>query len=228
MERQKKKSFRWIWLGYAAVVVVFLVAGVFLLNVFLHAGEQRPKRKVQMVTLVKPPPPPPPEKPPEPEIEKEEVVEPEPVETPPEEVADTPDEAPPGRDLGVDAEGTAGGDGFGLVGRKGGRSLIGGGGGEQSLLRKYAWYTRIVQEEIRKAVRKRLEENGGIPGGRPRTMVKIELDEGGRIVDFRIVGPSGNEKMDAAVRETLGQIRLAEPPPAGMPSGILIRISAQG
>ncbi|HAZ42809.1 MAG TPA: TonB-dependent receptor, partial [Methylococcaceae bacterium] len=38
------------------------------------------------------------------------------------------EEPPPGENLGVDADGAAGGDSFGLVGKKGGSGFLGGGG----------------------------------------------------------------------------------------------------
>lgn len=218
----KEKKFKWIWVGYAAVVLVFLAGGAWLVSLFLFSGDAKPQRQIQMVTLVKPPPPPPPpEKPPEPPPpEEQKLVEPEPEPEP----ADKPsDEPPPGEDLGVDAEGSGEGDGFGLVGKKGAASLIGGGGGG-SLLRKYEWYTRILEEEIGKEVRRRLEGEGGLPDGKPKATIRIVLDPRGRIADFRIVGPSGDSRMDAALRQTLGAIQVSEPPPAGMPMTVNIAI----
>jgi len=53
---------------------------------------------------------------------QEKIEEPEPE--PEEPLPDVPDEKPAG-DTGLDAEGTAGSDAFGLVGRKGGKGLLG-------------------------------------------------------------------------------------------------------
>ncbi|MBI5041244.1 MAG: hypothetical protein HZB57_08620 [Gammaproteobacteria bacterium] len=110
--------------------LVVLGVGVFMVFVvrdFLDTPATAPKKGPQQITLLTPPPPPPPvERPPEPEVQEEvKVEEPEPVDDLPEEAADEP---PPGADLGVDAEGGAGGDGFGLIGRKGGRGLLAGAG----------------------------------------------------------------------------------------------------
>lgn len=187
---------------------------------------QKRRRQIQMVRLLKPPPPPKiKQKPPEPEVKKEEIIEPE-EEPPPEQTEDrSQDDTPAGDDLGLDSEGGSGSDGFGLVGKKGGRPLIGGGRGYESLLRKYAWYTRIIEEEISK----RLARNGGLPSGRLETLVNIVLDEEGSIVNYRIYGSSGDQQMDDAVMLALEQTRMiSEPPPEGMPRAVRIKITAPG
>ncbi len=225
---QKKKNFKPIWLAYTAVVLVFLSFGIWMLKALLFS-EVKPGRKMTMITLVKPPPPPPPpeEKPPPPEIEEEEeLIEPEPEVQ--ESLDDSSDEPPPGENLGVDAEGGAGGDSFGLVGKKGGRSLIGGGLGGAALLQKYAWYTRILQEQIRDEMRRLLEEAGGMPDGSHKAKVRIVLDETGRVIDFRILDSSGIERVDQALLEALPGIELSEPPPPDMPLTMDLRVSAKG
>jgi outer membrane biosynthesis protein TonB len=227
-EKRKRSSSRNIWIASAVIVSVFLCAGIFLVNILISDDGQKRKRQVQMVTLLKPPPPPKIEKPPEPEVKKEEeIVEPEPEETPPEQMEDQAQEdVPAGDDLGLDSEGVAGSDAFGLKAKKGGRALIGGGG--NSLLRKYAWYTRIIQEEIRKELKKHLERNGGIPEGNFETRVKIVLDDQGTIVKHWIIGSSGNHKMDDAVKQALRFNRISELPPEGMPRAMSLEISSQG
>ena len=50
-------------------------------------------------------------------------------------------DAPPGDELGLDAEGGAGSDGFGLRAKKGGRGLIGGGD-------RNRWYEGQVQRDL--------------------------------------------------------------------------------
>ena len=75
-----------------------------------------------------PPPPPPPE-------EKVDLAEPEPEPQP-------SNDPPPGEQLGLDAEGAAGADGFGLAARPGGRDLLASGGSA------YAWYAGLLKSEI--------------------------------------------------------------------------------
>jgi len=226
---QNKKGFKPIWLAYGAVVLVFLCFGIWALRTLLFS-ETKPGRKMTMITLVKPPPPPPPppeEEPPPPEVEEEEeLIEPEPE--PQEAMDDSSDEPPAGENLGVDAEGGAGGDSFGLVGKKGGRSLIGGGLGSSALLRKYAWYTRLLQNQVRDEMRRLLKETGGVPDGNYKVKVRIFLDDTGRVIDFQLLGSSGNERMDQALLETLPDIELSEPPPPDMPLTMDVRISAKG
>ena len=215
-----------IGLVSAGVVLVLICLSVFVLKILMTDEGQKRKRQIQMVRLLKPPPPPKiKEKPPEPEVKKEEIIEPE-EEPPPEQTEDqSQDDTPAGDDLGLDAEGGAGSDGFGLVGKKGGRSLIGGGRGNNSLLRKYAWYTRFIEEEISK----RLARNGDIPSDKLKTLVRIVLDEVGTIVDYRIYGSSGDQQMDDAVMLALEQIgMISEPPPEGMPRVVRIEITSQG
>ena len=213
----------------------FLVVIGFFVKVFLTDVRPRSKEQIQSVTLLKPPPDVK-EKPPEPQIQKEipkqEIIQdiPQPQDSP---QNDSQDDTPAGSDLGVEGEGGAGGDSFGLVGKgKKGRDItLGGGGGGSnrlSLLTKYGWYTQKIQEEIKREVKKKLDHEGGIPKGKYQTLVKITLDSRGNIVKHQIVGSSGNSKMDEAVEATLGEIRMNEPPPSGMPSAMTIRISSQG
>lgn len=228
MSARSKPKFKFIWLGYVGVVLLFVLVGVWLIKTVLFSDTPRNRRQIHLVTMLKPPPPPPPpeEEPPPPEPE-EEIIEPE-----PEQLAETPDEnaadTPAGENLGVDAEGTAGGDSFGLVGKKGGRSLIGGGLGESSLLRKYGWYTRMIQEEIRKAIKQKFDKNGGWPDTGHDAKVRIVLDATGRIVDFSLVAPSGDSALDQVVLSLLPRIQVSEPPPPDMPLALFIRVTPRG
>ena len=95
-------------------------------------------------------------------------------------------------------------------------------------MQRYAWYMALIQEELRKKIKKQLDESGGIPGGKLEAIVRIIMDEAGDIVDFSIVGSSGNRAMDEAVREALASARIQETPPEGMPRAMKIRISSQG
>jgi TonB family protein len=100
--------------------------------------------------------------------------------------------------------------------------------GRVSLLSKYAWYNKVVEMEIRRKVMKRLDDEGGIPKGKLQAVVRVSLDSKGEIVDYKIIGSSGNHKMDNAVKQALGYTRISEPPPEGMPRTMDVRISSQG
>ena len=241
--KQIKKTSVVSW-GLLAVMVILLGAAVYTVKSVLSDGSPQKKSSVTMVTLLKPPPPPQiKEKPPEPEQvrdiqKKEEVFTPELQEAISQDSnpAGEEDSAPAGDNLGVDAEGQAGSDAFGLVGKKGGRSLLAGGGGSGgsgglgrlSLLSKFAGYSQIVETEIRKRVMKRLDEEGGIPRGKLQAVARVSVDSSGAVVDCRIIGSSGNHKMDEAIKQSLGDIRISEPPPDGMPRTMDIKFTYQG
>ncbi len=241
--KKSKGSKAVIWvaaLGVAVFLAIVVAAAAFITT---SDSGKRKRRSAQAVTLIKPPPPlKEKEKPPEPEVKNEPVeqkVKEVELREVPVESASTPEQGPDkpaGEDLGVDSDGTSGSDGFGLVARKGGTPLmIGGGGGGgsgggegASLMSKYGWYTAKLQEELRKKVMDRLGRQKGVPRGKHETVVKVTVQGDGRIGDFTIIGSSGVSAVDEAVREALVSSKLSEPPPAGMPRAMKIRISSQG
>lgn len=228
MGRKSKKSHsKLIWIVSGVSIAVLLFVGTLAAYFLVSEDEGKKRRQVQMVHLLKPPPPPKiEEKPPEPEIKKEmkkeEIIEPE-VKAPQPKQDNSP---PPGKNLGVDAEGGAGSDGFGLVGNKGGAALIGGGGG--SLMGKYAWYTQMIQDQIKRDLLQRLQQKGGIPKGKIQAVVKIVMNDKGNIVKYQILDSSGNKLVEEAVSETLSRATISRPPPEGMPLKMSLKISAQG
>ena len=116
MTNVRKVSYVLIFL--AIVLTIYLIS---LLFAWVAKNKAMDKKAVaQQITLITPPPPPPP---PPPEPEKVEPIEEQIIEDIPAEPEDAQEEAPPGQDLGLDADGGAGSDGFGLVGRKGGTGI---------------------------------------------------------------------------------------------------------
>ncbi|MFZ5572213.1 MAG: energy transducer TonB [Thermodesulfobacteriota bacterium] len=226
-ETKKKRKTKWgIWaLSFSLVAVFVILAGLIIHMLFSDDSPNR-KRQIQTVTLVKPPPPKIKEKPPEPEIvKKEEIIEQEIEEVPPEDTnpAEQDDAKPIDDLLGLDADGGAGADGFGLKAKKGGRSIIGG-----NLSNQYGWYTSMVQKELNELVREYMDRYGGIPKGNLKAMVKIRLDPEGRIRKIKIVRSSGNKRMDEAVQLALKSADISEMPPPDMPLVLKFRISSQG
>jgi TonB family protein len=209
---------------------MFLGGAVGAIKLLLSDDSGKRKRQIQMVTLLKPPPPPKiREKPPEPEIKKkQEIIEQqeEPEPDPVEEMAE--DDGPMDDDLGLDADGAAGADGFGLRAKKGGRSIIGGAYSKASLLRKYAWYTNILQRSFRKRVNQYMKENGGVPDGNMSAYIQITLNDSGQVTALSIKRSSGYEIMDRAVKEALLMASVSEPPPRGMPRVMQLKISSKG
>lgn len=238
--KQKLKTPYQIWLVRGTVGLVFLLMIGFMVKVFI-SDDGGHKKAVYQVTLIKPPPAEEKVKPPEPEPQKEPPKEPiqTPTEIPQPQAQDQPqDNAPPaGDDLGVEGEGGAGSDGFGLVGKgnnyKGRDITLGGGGGgggmnRLALLTKYGWYTDKLQNDIKKQLKKRVNEEGGVPKGKYEITLKILLDPQGVIKKYRIVASSGNDKLDNALKASLPGLKISQAPPEGMPSLVTLRIVSQG
>ena len=76
-------------------------------------------------------------------------------------------------------------------------------------------------------VRKRLDENGGVPKGKLESIVEIGIDNLGAVMHYRIVRSSGNPSMDEAVKESLKVARISTPPPQGIPKKKNIKITSQ-
>ncbi len=228
----KKSSPKTAWIVSGCVALVLLSGCIFMAKLLMSDLGPSRKNQISTVNLIPPPPPVVKEKPPEPEPQvkqdkmKEQMIDAGRDNSRPDE-ADKPDEKPAGKQLGLDAEGTAGGDAFGLIGNKGGAGLIGGGGGGAGS--PFGRYGRLLEDELNRKVRKRLEGDGGIPKGKFQLVVQIDVDAQGKIVRYKIVSPSGDAKLDGVVREALKRDgAMSQPPPEGMPRGVNIRISSQG
>jgi protein TonB len=204
-------------------ILLAVISGIIY---FISTKESKPEKKkheIQAISLTKPPPPPPPppkvEKPPEPPPEAEKINQPEPEpETEPEPLPDVADAAPAG-DLGLDAEGGAGSDGFGLVGRKGGTGLLGGGGGNP-----YAPYGGIIKSGILDILsdKEELRHKGYT------AVVKLWIEADGTVKRFELVRGSNDAEIDDLLNLMLSKYKkINEPPPAGMPQPITLRISSR-
>lgn len=217
MAKQSRLSKNLPYVG--GVLVIALVAFGVYSFVQSTGGVQAPKPpEVQQISVVVPPPPPPPppieEPPPEPEMEEVDVPEPEPE--PAEDIADS-DEPPPGEDLGLDAEGVAGSDGFGLKAKKGGRGLIGGGSAHK-------WYAGIVQKDLQSTLAS-LED---IRTQRYTVVIKIWITAEGYIESSEIVRGSGDRGIDDALIGALtAGVRVSREPPEDLPQPIRLRITSR-
>lgn len=207
---------------YLPIVAIGLSLGVlgigtaaFLRN--LVNGSPPPSKKVvQEIHVIRPPPPPPDLPPPPPPPPEEKVDIPDPQQRP----DPTPsNEPPPGEQLGLDAEGTAGGDAFGLLGNKGGRDLVGSGGSA------FAWYAGLVKNEILDALgAQKQSRNGGYS-----LLVRVWVRNDGTIDRVHVVQSSGDRERDREIEAALSRMtRLSQAPPADMPEPINLRIVSRG
>ena len=203
--------------GLLAVAAIYFVVTVIL--GFINQKPTKNEKKVQPITLFKPPPPPPPpppklEKPPEPDI-KQKIEEPEPEAKP---LPDTPPDEAPARDLGLDAEGTAGSDGFGLAAHKGGTGLFGGGGDP------YAHYGHTVKNEILAM----LSNHDELRRKGYTAIVKVWLKSDGTVDRVEMTKGSNDAAIDELLERLLSKMqKVTEPPPPGMPQPIKLRISSR-
>lgn len=202
---------KWRFAAVAVVFVCLTVGFVWMVRGWLSTPVTPPKKVVQEVRLIRPPPPPP-ETPPPPPPPEEEVDVPEPEDQP----EPTPsDEPPPGEQLGLDADGTAGSDGFGLVGRKGGRDLLAGGNAA------FTWYSTLVKDELLEA----LQDEARARVGSYSIRVQVWVRGDGSVERFRLAQSSGDRERDRAIEAALSRVaKLSRSPPTDMPQPISLRI----
>ncbi len=190
----------------AAAVCVWLLKG------YLDAVPPATKKVVQEIQVIRPPPPPETPPPPPPPEEELDVQDPLPEDQP----EPTPsDEPPPGEQLGVDAEGTGAGDGFGLVGRKGGRDLLATGGSA------FTWYAGLVKDRIIDA----LEDEQAARRGSYSVMVKVWVRPDGTVTQARLATSTGDTDRDRIIENALQRLgSIGQAPPPNLPQPINLRI----
>ncbi len=117
-------------------------------------------------------------------------------------------EPPPGAYLGVDKAGSGAGDGFGLVGRPGGRDLLATGGSA------FTWYAGLLKDELQN----RLTSDKRIRSGSYSVVVRVWVRSDGVVEKANIQGSSGDSDRDRVIESVLsGLTRLTQAPPADMP-----------
>jgi protein TonB len=212
---EESRLHKWLPMAGAGVLVLVLGgAGAVLIKKMSGSGVP-PQPRIQQISIVMPPPPPPPP----PEIEEPQIEEEIEMETPEEEpVADDSSDEGPGEELGLDAEGVAGGDAFGLRAKKGGRGLLGGGD-------PFAWYAGVLQRDLQRV----LSNDDDIREfGDYAVIVSISLSADGYVEETRLLSGSNNPKLDEALRRALAAgFRLSREPPEDLPQPIRLRISSR-
>ena len=206
---------RYSFLPLIALAVVVIIAGFgvfWMVRGFLNSAPKPTKQVVQEIHVIRPPPPPPDEPPPPPPPPEEKVD----VHEPDQQPDPTPsNEPPPSENLGLDAEGGAGGDAFGLVGHQGGRDLLASGGSA------FMWYGGLLKNEIVD----RLQDDKEARKGSYSAVLNVWVAKDGTIQRFRLAQSSGDKARDKAIEAAISRItRISQAPPADMPQPITLKI----
>jgi protein TonB len=198
----------------AAGTVIVLVVGVLLIKFVMKMMAEKPdgpqRQVAQVVKIVRPPenqPPPPPPPPPEEKIE-------EPIEQ--QEPEQAPEEASPAESLGLDADGAAGSDGFGLAARKGGRDLVGTG------TAPFRWYTDLVARSLQDC----FSEDETVRRGNYKVDVKVQVEKDGSMRVLDILGSSGSAEVDTAIRRRTG-CNIGQGRPLEVPALATVRLTSR-
>lgn len=214
------------------VAVLVVLGGAWGVRTHLFDNGAHPRSRVQRVTLfepTRPPPPKPVEKPPEVELQKKDVE----VQTQPEA---TPDNRQPDNQLGVDADGEGAGDGFGLLGKRGGQDITTLGKartGESSVGvdRRVTPAQRFGYRTYGGLVAQRLQgELAGRAVLRTRDYVSVAMlwiDARGYISRVELQPGSGHAEVDSALRQAFAEMPQLPEPPAGLPQPLSYRISSR-
>ena len=195
-------------------MLVAIVLVVWWARTMMSQKAKKPRDVPQVVQLIRPPPqetPPPPPPPPPPE----KVEEPLPQDQP------TPDQAPdsPSQLPGIDADASAGSDGFGLAARKGGADLLGTG------TAIFGRYTAQLKDAIQDA----LSDDEKVRKGNYTVSVRVWVARDGTVERAALVQSTGKKDVDRAIELALTHVRrLPEAPPLEMPQPIVLRVVSKG
>ncbi len=199
-------------LAGAAFALLMIMGFVWFVRTMMAAKTANPQRMIETVQLIQPPPPPPPDQPPPPPPEKtEEAL---PKDTP--EPSPKDQEPPPAGPLGLDAQGAAGEDAFGLAARAGGGDLVGGNGNAA-----FAWYTNRLKD----AILNKLSGDGRIGSKKFSLSVRVWIEADGRIKQVKLATTTGDGALDKAIEADLSSlVQLSDAPPLEMPQPVSLKI----
>ena len=215
MEEGKPAWMRW---GGVLLALVLAVLLALWLRDLLTSKVPPKKPAIQQITLVRPPPPPPPpeQKPPEPEIKEEvKIDQPQPTPDPPQQAdAPPPDGIAEGPDGGMPTD----------IAR--GVPMLPGSGGFGS--NRWAWYDALLNEGINAAFQSALAREKALKGKNYKVIVKVWIDESGKVTRAALVDSTGDPRADEVLKEALRDMRaLREGPPADMPQPVKIRVTSR-
>lgn len=210
---------RWL---YRLLALTVIAGAVLYVRDLLRDSDARVEQFTQRIRLVEPPPPPPPPKiePKRPEPQERREVE---VEKP-DQPENTDDQAALDDRLGVDAEGSGGGDAFGLAAKKGGKDLLATariGGGD---VRRFSYYA----SQIERALERVLSRDQSLRGIRYSVIIRLWVGPAGGLERFELTRSSGDPAIDAHLKQALATLdSLGLPPPQDLPQPVRLRITSR-
>jgi len=198
----------------AIIVTAAVLTGIIAVAKLASNAGSAKRDTITLVSLAPPPPPVMTPPPPPPQPEEQKIEEPMIKEEQPKEAA--PKDEPP---LGTGIKGDGAGDNYGL-GSGPGTGRIGGNGDGG----KWGWYASQVKSSIEQA----MQQNRKTRTASLTVNVRVWPDSSGRISRAQLAGSTGDPALDSALRdEVLSGLQLPEPPPAGMPEPITLRLTAR-
>jgi protein TonB len=199
---------KWLPIGGAAVLILVLGAGLYLIYESLTGIPPPRESTVQQISIIQPPPPPPPprvEPPPKPEA----------IETPEEKPIESVDS---NEDMTTEDSGPA------QPGRSGDGAGGSGGYKRKVDLEIYKrWYAGFVNRDIQRA----LSQIDDIRSEAYSLLVKIRIGEDGRIVWYEFVESTDDEALDRKISSALQGIQITKAPEPALPQPITVRIRSR-
>jgi len=123
--------------------------------------------------------------------------------------------------LGLDAEGGAGSDAFGLKAKRGGRSLIDGEGGTGDPMQRFAGYAAGLERTLKRV----LADIDALTRATYAVELKLWIDEDGRVHDCALHRTTGDPVLDSDIVTAIGQGALSVArPPDDLPQPVVIRL----
>lgn len=175
-----------------------------------------PKQEVMMVTTVAQPTPPPPAPTPPPppmEVKKEEMI----VE---EKVEEAPVDPTPQVETALKGAGNTG-----MVLKSGNSSGV---FAQRSATNAEAMRRSAYAGQVKSRIEQALKGNPRTRKAKMTIEIRVWPDETGRIARAKLSGSTGDPSLDAVIRdEILTGLQVSQPPPEGMPTPIIMRITAQ-
>ncbi len=204
-----------------AAVLGGIVFGASRLSGGKSTGPKRPVAEAPM-PMIKidptPPPPPPPPPPPQDIPQDQKVVEEVPMDTPQEKPDDTP---PPPAAPATSLVGN--GPPTGLSAGAGGRGNAARVNTADMQKRKRDWYAGQMARRIDEAVRR----SSKLSKSAMNVEVRVWPDATGRITKAALSSSTGDQGIDSALTEVLTGVQMPEPPPAGMPAYVKLKLVAK-